>query len=465
MSDRSLEDLLHSVGSPVDLARNSQIGPYVYPAVPAEFSNWRDEQVSWVETAALFDQSHHMTDLTIKGPDVIRLLSAVGVNSFETFQPGKAKQLVVCNSNGYVIGDGILFYLDDDEVRLVGRPSAHNWVQYHGETGDYDVEFHRDERTAVNPTGKRELYRFQVQGPTALQVLERATGGELPEIKFFNLGELTIAGHRVRALHHGMSGAPGLELFGPWDEREDVRAAIVEAGQGELGLHQVGARVYATNTLESGWIPCPLPAIFTGDDMKAYRGWLPAKGYEGTGSLGGSYYSDDIEDYYLTPHDLGYWAFVKFDHDFIGREALEAMGDEPKRHKVTLAWNGEDVAGAMGTLFERGDPVKYIDLPLSNYSTWPNDKVLLDGEMVGVSTFSGYSYNERSMLSLAVVDVDVELGTEVTLVWGEEDGGSAKPVVERHRQAELRAVVSPCPYSEMPRKTYHEGWRTQAGVA
>jgi vanillate/3-O-methylgallate O-demethylase len=465
MSERSLEDLLQSVGSPVELARNSQIGPYVYPAVPAEFSNWRDEQVAWQETCALFDQSHHMTDLTIKGPDVIRLLSAVGVNSFETFQPGKAKQLVVCNPNGYVIGDGILFFLADDEVRLVGRPSAHNWVQYHGETGDYDVEFDRDERTAVNPTGGRELYRFQVQGPTAMQVLEKATGGELPEIKFFNLGELTIAGHRVRALHHGMSGAPGLELFGPWEEREDVRGAIVEAGQGDLGLRQVGARVYATNTLESGWIPCPLPAIFTGDDMKAYRDWLPAKGYEGTGSLGGSYYSDDIEEYYLTPHDLSYWGFVKFDHDFIGREALEAMGDEPKRHKVTLAWNAEDVAAAMRSLLETGDPVKYIDLPLSNYSTWPNDTILLDGQMVGVSTFSGYSYNERSMLSLAVVDVDVEIGTEVTLVWGEQDGGSAKPVVERHRQAELRAVVSPCPYSEVARTTYHAGWRTQATVA
>jgi vanillate/3-O-methylgallate O-demethylase len=464
MSERSLEDLLQSRG-PVDLARNSQIGPYVYPAVAAEFSNWRDEQVAWRETCALFDQSHHMTDLTIKGPDVIRLLSAVGVNSFETFRPGKAKQLVVCNPNGYVIGDGILFFLDEHEVRLVGRPSAHNWVQYHGETGDYDVEFDRDERTAVNPTGRRELYRFQVQGPTAMQVLEKAAGGELPDIKFFNLGELTIAGHRVRALHHGMSGAPGLELFGPWEDAEDVRAAVVEAGEGDLGLRQVGSRVYATNTLESGWIPCPLPAIFTGDDMKAYREWLPARGYEATGSLGGSYYSDDVEDYYLTPHDLGYWGFVKFDHDFIGRDALEAMGEEPKRRKVTLAWNGEDVAAAMRSLFEKGDPVKYIDLPLSNYSTWPNDKVLLDGEMVGVSTFSGYSYNERSMLSLAIVDVGVEVGTEVTLVWGEEDGGSAKPVVERHRQAELRAVVSPCPYSEVVRTTYHEGWRSKATVA
>jgi len=451
MSSQSLEGLLESVGSPVKLARNSQIGPYVYPNVPAEFTNWRDEQHAWRETCCLFNQSHHMTDLYIKGPDALKLLSALGVNTFANFAVNKAKQFVACNYDGYVIGDAILFYLDTDLLSLVGRPSAHNWVQYHGETGGYDVSFERDERSAVNPRN-RKLYRYQIQGPNALKVLEK-TSGPLPEIKFFNMGEIAIAGHKVRALHHGMSGVPGLELFGPWDEGPDVRAAIVEAGE-EFGLKQVGSRVYATNTLESGWIPCPLPAIFTGDDMRAYREWLPANGYEGTGSLGGSFYSDDISDYYLTPFDLGYGGFVKFDHDFVGREALEKM--TPKRKKVTLAWNGDDVARAMGTLFAKnGGRAKYIDLPLSNYSTWPNDKVLADGKMVGVSTFSGYSSNESSMLSLAVVDLEQsEPGTEVTLVWGEEGGGSAKPVVERHVQTEIRATVSPAPYAEVVRASY-----------
>jgi vanillate/3-O-methylgallate O-demethylase len=285
-------------------------------------------------------------------------------------------------------------------------------------------------------------------------VLQKATGGPLPEIKFFNMGELTIGGHAVRALHHGMSGVPGLELFGPWAEGDDVRAAIVDAGE-ELGLRQVGSRVYATNTLESGWIPCPLPAVFTGDAMKAYREWLPAGGYEGTGSLGGSYYADDIADYYLTPYELGYGSFVKFDHEFVGQDALAKLADEPSRKKVTLAWNGDDVAAAMRTMFQKDNRAKYIDLPLSNYSTWPNDKVLRDGAMVGVSTFSGYSSNESSMLSLAMVGPEVsEPGTEVTLVWGEEGGGSAKPVVERHVQTEIRATVSPAPYAEVVRTSY-----------
>jgi vanillate/3-O-methylgallate O-demethylase len=464
MTYSNLEELLQAAGDPVELVRNSQIGPYVYPAVPNEFSNWRDEQVAWRETCALFNQSHHMTELYVKGPDAVRLHSDLGVNSFDGFVPGKAKQFVPCTHDGFVIGDGILFFLDDDSLVLVGRPSAHNWVEYHAVTGDYDVEVERDERTAVNPTGRRKLYRYQLQGPTALDVLAAATGTTLPEIKFFNLGEVTIAGHTVRAFHHGMSGAPGMELFGPWEEREDVEGALVEAGK-DHGLRQVGSRVYATNTLESGWIPCPLPAIYTGDELKAYREWLPANGYEGTGSLGGSYYADSITDYYVTPHDLGYGQFVKFDHDFVGRDALEQIVESPPRKKVTLAWNGEDVARAIGTMFEPGDAVKYIDLPLSNYATWPYDKVLADGELVGVSTFSGYSYNERSMLSLAIVDADTEIGSEVTLVWGEEGGGSSKPVVERHVQGEIRATVSPCPYSEVARTSYAEGWRTKAGVS
>jgi vanillate/3-O-methylgallate O-demethylase len=136
MSAESLEGRLQSAGNPVAMVRNSQIGPYVYPKVPSEFSNWRDEQHAWRETSCLFDQSHHMTDLTISGPDALRLLSSLGVNSFNGFAVGKAKQFVCCNPDGYVIGDAILFFLDADRLSLVGRPSAHNWVQYHDETGD-----------------------------------------------------------------------------------------------------------------------------------------------------------------------------------------------------------------------------------------------------------------------------------------------------------------------------------------
>jgi glycine cleavage system aminomethyltransferase T len=452
---QSLEDLLQASGNPVTLLRNSQTGPYVYPVVPSEFSNWRDEQRAWQETCVLFNQSFHMTDMYVTGPDALKLLSDLGVNSFKSFEPNKAKQFVACNHEGHVIGDVVLFYLDENSFNLVGRPSIHNWVQYNCETGGYDARVERDERAAarLGPI-VRKVYRYQVQGPHALKVIEKVTGKPAPDIKFFNMSNITIAGRQVRALRHGMAGQPGLELFGPWQDGEAVKAAIVEAGQ-EYGIRQVGARAYSSNTLESGWIPSPMPAIYTGEKLRAYRQWLPANSYEAIASLGGSFYSDNIADYYLTPYDLGYGPIVKFDHDFIGKEALQKIAAHPRRTKVTLALDSEDVTRAIGTMFQKQNRAKYFDFPSSVYSTLPYDKVLRDGKMVGISTWCGYSANEGRMLTLAIVDNEhSEPGTEVTFVWGEEGGGSLKPTVERHAQSQIRAVVSPVPYAEVARVSY-----------
>jgi len=453
MSPNNLEQLLRTVKSPVDMLRNSQIGPYAFPVVRHEFTNWRDEQRSWRHTCALFDQSHHMTDVYIEGPDALRLLSALGVNSFKGFKVNQAKQFIACTDDGYVIGDAILFYLDDNRLSLVGRPPAANWVEYHAQTGQFNVKVERDERSAVNQ-GRRKTYRFQVQGPHAARVMEAVTGQPMPDIRFFHMGVVTIANRQVRALRHGMVGQPGWEIFGPWEDADAVRDAIVKAGQPH-GIRQVGARTYPTSCLESGWIPSPLPAVYTGESMKAYREWLKPTSYEAMASPGGSFRSEQIADYYLTPWDLGYGAFVKFDHDFVGRAALETMAASPPRSKVTLVWNGEDVERAFGTLFDRGDTAKYIDLPLANYATLPYDKVVSSNRTVGLSTYTGYNFNERAMLSLAILDNDQsQPGTQVTVVWGEEDGGTAKPTVERHAQTEIRATVHPAPISEVARVAY-----------
>jgi len=453
MSYRSLEEVLQTVGSPVSLLRNSQIGPYAFPVVRSEFSNWRDEQRAWKETCALFDQSHHMTDLYVQGPDALKLFSDLGVNSFKNFKVNQAKQFVACNHDGFVIGDAILFYLDESRFNLVGRPPAHNWAQYHLETEGYNASTERDERSAVNQ-GQRKSFRYQIQGPNALKVMEKVTRKPVPDIRFFHIGVFTIAGRDVRALRHGMVGQPGWELFGPWEYGDEVRNAIVEGGQ-DYGIRQVGSRAYPTSCLESGWIPSPLPAIYSGEKMKGYRQWLKATSYEATASLGGSLYSSDITDYYLTPYDLGYGPFVKFDHDFIGRQALEQMVDKQKRKKVTLVWNRADIARVSDSLYQGGDTFKYIDMPLANYSTLPFDKVLKDGKTIGVSTYTGYTYNERAMISLAVLDSQhSEVGTEVTVVWGEENRGSSKPTVERHVQTEIRATVASVPYTEVARVAY-----------
>jgi vanillate/3-O-methylgallate O-demethylase len=320
------------------------------------------------------------------------------------------------------------------------------------------VELSRDDRSPARPMGRpvvRRLYRYQIQGPKAEQLLEKLHGGPLPDIRFFNIDHIMIGGRRIPALRHGMAGQPGLEIWGPYEEGEEVRARILEAGE-EFGIVPVGARAYSTNALESGWIPSPLPAVYSGVQMKAYREWLSEDSYEGRGgSIGGSFVSDDIEDYYVTPHDLGYASLVRFDHDFIGRDALERIEPDQHRQKVTLAWNGDDVTKVFASLFSDDVPYKYIDLPQSNYASANYDMIVKNDELVGFSMFTGYSYNERTMLSLATVGPGVEIGDEVEVIWGEPDGGTQKTTVEKpHRQLAIRATVSPAPYVDEVREKY-----------
>ena len=466
MAQKSFEDVLKSAGNPVQMLRNSQIGAYIYPVVPPEYSNWRDEQAAWRKSCVLFDQSHHMVDLYIEGPDALKLLSNLAINSFAKFPVNRAKQFVPCSYSGHVIGDGILFHLEQNKLVYVGRAPSASWIEFHAATGGYDVKIEKDDRSPGNPKGNavvRKSYRFQIQGPNAAQLITKLNGGPIPDIKFFNMDTIKIGGRPVRALRHGMAGAPGLEVWGPYGEREEIRSIITEAGK-EFGLVQVGSRAYATNTLESGWIPSPLPAVYTDERMKPYRQWLPAASYEATGGLAGSLASNNIEDYYVTPYEIGYGPFVKFDHDFIGREALEQKAKGPHRKKVTLALNTDDVMRVIGSQFQREGRAKFMEFPSAVYSMHPFDKVTKNGKTVGVSTWVGYSANEGQMLTLAILEPEAAtIGNQVTFVWGEENGGTAKPTVERHVQVEIRATVSPVPYSEVARTEYADlGWRQTA---
>ena len=458
---KSLEDVVQAAVNPVTYLRNLRSGPNVYPGVPPEFTNWRDETQAWQKTCVLFNQSYHMTDLAVEGPDALTLLSRLGVNSFAGFAVDKAKQFVPCSYDGYVIGDVILFYLGPNQFNLVGRIPVLNWIRFHAATGGYDVKVELDERSAARPDPfNRKSYRFQIQGPNAMKVMEKILGTKPPDLKFFNMGHITIAGKSVRTLRHGMAGQPGFEVFGPYADGEAVRDAIVKAGD-EFGLRQVGGRAYSANTLESGWIPSPLPAVYSSEKMKSYRQWLPANCYEAQASIGGSFNSPNIEDYYLTPWDLGYGPHVKFDHDFIGREALEKRANDPHRKKVTLALDNDDVLRVIASQYQKDKRAKFIEFPSAVYSMHPYDKVTKNGKTIGVSTWVGYSANEGKMLTLAVVEPDyAEPGTEVTFVWGEEDGGTAKPTVEEHVQTEIGAVVCPVPYVEAVRTSYAPGgWR------
>jgi len=449
----SLDDVLGAVDDPVAWLRSRGRSPGdllpIGGDIPAEFTNWREEQRAWTESAVLMDQSQHMIDLFLDGPDAVEVVADLGVNDFSDFDPGKAKQFVAANPEGYLIGDAVLFHLWDGTLDLVGTPPAIDWVQYHVETGDYDVAVER-EGNAFTRQGPPRRFRYQVQGPNALAIMREAIEGDLPDVDFFEFAPVTIDGVEVNALRHGMLSEVGLELFGPREEGEAVREAILAAGEAH-DLRQVGMKAYMTNNV-NGWLPAPLPAIY-GDDggLDGFREWLGAHSWEARFSVGGSYAGDDVTDYYLTPREAGYGDLIDFDGDFVGKEALRAESVERGRTKVTLIWDwSETVAAVEGLAAE--PTTKFLSLPRPHYAQSMYDRIEHAGETVGVSKFPCYRDHVGEMMSLGIVDEDLsDPGTTVTVVWGEED--SEKPQVEPHEEIEIEATVGPVPYRGDRRKT------------
>ena len=464
---RSLTTAMSQFANPVDMLRSSRTGIYVYPVVAPEFHNWRDEQRAWRDSAVLFDQTHHMDELTVEGPQAEAFLAHIGINAFSNFELNRAKHFVPVTPAGHVIGDMIIFRERADKFILVGRSPTANWLRFQAAYGNWNVRLDYDPRSDSRPDGERVIrghYRFQIQGPDAPQLFEKINGGPIPDIKFFHVDHINVGSKRVQALRHGMAGAPGLEIWGPYADKHYIRSVIMEAAQ-EIGVNllPIGSRAYSTNTLESGWIPSPLPGIYTGDGMMAaYRDWLGSDSYEAVGSIGGSLVSGNIEDYYVNPFELGYGFYIGWKKDdFIGKAALTAMRDKANRKRVTFEWNREDVLAVIASGLEQGTPYKWLDFPQPNYASSSADKVMRDGEMVGMSMFNGYSFNERCFLSLGVVAPSVEIGDVLTLVWGEPDA-SGKTSVEAHKQAKIRVRVSPTPYAAEARENYADSWRTRA---
>lgn len=397
-----------------------------------EYTDWIDESMSWKENCYIGDWSF-LWQRRYKGADALRLFSDFSVNSLARFDIDQSKHVTHTTRHGKIIAEGILTRIAEDEVRLFGRGTF--WIDFQLARGDYKVE-----------SIAEEGYNFQVAGPKAAAVMEALVGSEIRDVKFMRNGTCTIAGKSVTALRQGMSGEPGWELQGPAEDAQVVYDAVLQAGQA-FGMRKLGGRAAFINHLEACFptiVTDYLPAIFD-EDMQAYlaafKAGLPA--FASTFNVAGSFDSADVADWYRSPVELGWGKNIKFDHDFLGRAALEAEGAQPRRVMRTLEWNGEDVADVHASLFREGTPYHFMEMPRDQRGFMYADRVLANGGDVGVSTSRGYSYYFRKMLSLCVIDVaHAEPGTEVVILWGEP----GEP------QKEIRATVAPAPYKRDNRR-------------
>lgn len=442
MTPKSLQQAIDAAGSPMNVIWKPNAKAWTVPIIEPEYAGWKQEQAAWRENLVLMDLSHHMWDLWIEGPDALRLLMDYSANNFENFEVGQAKQFIPVTSKGHLVTDGILMRDAEERFNLSGVPASQTWIRYHGETGGYDVEMKVDPDSGLRKQGDPILFRFQVQGPNAMSLVEKVFGGPLPKTKFFHSTPVELGGRSFRAFRHGMAGMPGYEFIGDWQDAGHVKDTLMKAGE-ELGLIHVGGLAYYTNGIESGWIPTPTPAIYTDPDLQGFREWLSLFSYEGQKPLHGSFYSENVEDYYVSPFELGYGRSITFNHDFIGRDALERARDSFPRRRVTLEWNQEDVARIFGS---NGD----------YYNSYGRYSIEQGGTRVGLTFQTGMIAPVGKILSLALVEAEqAQPGTAVEVVWGEHPGAGAPDGIEQSFDR-LRATVFPSPYNEHARTEYRK---------
>ncbi|MBL4811470.1 MAG: aminomethyltransferase family protein [Rhodobacteraceae bacterium] len=438
----SLQHAMDKAGGAANLLWKPDAPSWAVPVVKPEFTGWAAEQAAWGQGVALSDLSHHMNDLFIKGPDALKLLSDYSANSYANFEIGQAKQYIPVNANGDIITDGILMRDGAEAFTLSGVPSSQNWVRWHGEQNGYDVAFDADPDSGFRGGRDPVLFRYQIQGPRALDLVAAVFGGPLPQTKFFHSVPVTLAGRAFRALRHGMAGQAGYEFIGPWEHAGYVKDAFLKAGIA-FDLIQVGGLAYSTNGIESGWIPTPTPGIYSDPDLHAYRTSLKVFSFEGQKPLYGTFRSDNIEDYYVSPWELGYGRSIKFDHDFYGRDALQAAETTVNRTRVTLELDKEQALAEIG-------PEDAFFLSYGRYS------IEINGKIVGMTFYTGRIAPTDRVMALSLIDkAFAEPGTKVDFVWGSHPGLSA-PANAEHDYSRISATVWPSPYSSFARTQYRQ---------
>jgi vanillate/3-O-methylgallate O-demethylase len=389
-----------------------------------EFSGWQPESMSW-KTGCYIHAGLSGPVMVYRGDEVDGFFSSICVNGFKKFEVGAMKHAVMCTDDGLIASHGVLQKNSSTEVRFF---AAGNWPTYQLSRSNWAVE-----------ASVEDIYLFQVAGPRSIDTLERVTSESLRDIGFLRYRTTTIAGHDVEIGRIGMSGNLAYEVRGPVGQGPEIYEAILSAGR-EFGIERLGWRTYLVNHVEGGF-PQQLwtfyPALL---EDEGYRSWAGSR-FRTYPTVTGSVDPADMRARYRSPGEVGWGTTVRLDHDFVGRSAVAAEMNSPKRVTVTLKWNAEDVVDIYASLLAPGEAYKTIDLPTS--PAWNvgylahADHVLSNHGPIGYSSGTIYSYFYRSVLSLACIDVEAAaLGSEVIVQWGDHGG----------RIKNVRATVERFPY-------------------
>ncbi|HIX58282.1 MAG TPA: hypothetical protein IAA45_00990 [Candidatus Blautia gallistercoris] len=330
-----------------------------------EADSWQEASLSWKKSSYIHAGISGGRQY-IKGPDAQKLLSRISINDVYNWKVNRCKHLVMCDENGLIVNHALTQRNSEEEFCMyAGNP----WpIIKELQTGKYNAEIIQD-----------SCFVFQ------------------------------------------MSGTLAYEFRGPAEFGPEVYQKIWEDGQ-EYDLKRLGWKTYTVNHTEGGF-----PQMTVGFETAAVVDpvfmSVPELASVGCQKHTGSYDPADARARLRTAGEVDWLWMARFDHDFIGREALEKEKANPKRKIVNLEWNLDDIMEIYRSHFEEGEDYKMIEFPCGQPQPAGGHADIVsthDGKVVGVSSCTLYSYYYRTLFSQCILDIDqAELGNEVLVHWGD----------------------------------------------
>ncbi|MFI1173156.1 glycine cleavage system aminomethyltransferase GcvT [Streptomyces melanogenes] len=287
--------------------------------MPLRYGSERDEHTAVRTKAGLFDLSH-MGEITVTGPQAVQALDYALVGNMSTIGVGRARYTMICQEDGGIVDDLIVYRLGEDEYMVVANAGNAQVVldAITERAAAFDAEV-RDDRDAYA--------LLAVQGPESPGILKSLTDADLDGLKYYAGLPGTVAGVPALIARTGYTGEDGFELFVAPADAEQLWQALTEAGK------------------DAGLVPCGLSCR---DTLRLEAG-MPLYGHELTTAL--------------TPFDAGLGRIVKFEKegDFVGRKALEAAAEraaaKAPRKLVGLIAEGRRVPRAGFSVVAGGEVV------------------------------------------------------------------------------------------------------------
>jgi aminomethyltransferase len=281
--------------------------------MPVQYTSILDEHRAVRERAGLFDLSH-MGELFVEGPGAGDFLAHALVTDPRGLAPGRAHYSMICEPDGGIIDDLIVYRLGEERYLVVANAGNAAVVS--------DALAERSEGyRAVLDDRSRTTALCAVQGPRSREILARLTDIDLEGLRYYAIAEGVVAGIPALVARTGYTGEDGFEVFVDWDRGPALWAAITAAGSDE------------------GIVPCGLGAR---DTLRLEAG-MPLYGNE--------------LDRQTNPYDAGLGRVVKLDKPggFVGREALARVAEAgPAKRLVGLVVTGRGIA-RHGHACYRGD--------------------------------------------------------------------------------------------------------------